>query len=205
MTRRRHGPSDEGAVAPALGQPSPPASTACEHRTCTRTKYFVDAPFDTSLAMSSPSVASEPTFSASRFSACLSTVPPLQPTRANTRRPRAALAISFAEEARVDCPSCTRGQRFPLDHVMNPPGSVGEQRPRYTDPSSQSARSSGDRALPCGGRGRKFESCRAHTRAKARAKAGPRTRAMMLSRGVLVEGTLISEVGQSPPSRRSSS
>src|SRR5207244_975816 len=25
-----------------------------------------------------------------------------------------------------------------------------------------SARSSGDRALPCGGRGRKFESCRAH-------------------------------------------
>src|SRR5207244_8178784 len=28
----------------------------------------------------------------------------------------------------------------------------------------QSARSSGDRALPCGGRGRMFESCRAHTR-----------------------------------------
>ena len=32
---------------------------------------------------------------------------------------------------------------------------------RYTTPSP-SARSSGDRALPCGGRGRTFESCRAH-------------------------------------------
>ena len=29
--------------------------------------------------------------------------------------------------------------------------------------ASASARSSGDRALPCGGRGRKFESCRAHS------------------------------------------
>jgi hypothetical protein len=29
------------------------------------------------------------------------------------------------------------------------------------------ARSSGDRALPCGGRGRMFESCRAHLRAYA--------------------------------------
>ena len=36
--------------------------------------------------------------------------------------------------------------------------------PGYTDPSRR-ARSSGDRALPCGGRGRKFESCRAHVRA----------------------------------------
>ena len=34
-------------------------------------------------------------------------------------------------------------------------------RPSYTD-RSPSARSSGDRALPCGGRGRTFESCRAH-------------------------------------------
>ena len=33
--------------------------------------------------------------------------------------------------------------------------------------SPQSARSSGDRALPCGGRGRKFESCRAHLREPA--------------------------------------
>ena len=32
----------------------------------------------------------------------------------------------------------------------------------YTDASPPRARSSGDRALPCGGRGRKFESCRAH-------------------------------------------
>ena len=31
------------------------------------------------------------------------------------------------------------------------------------------ARSSGDRALPCGGRGRKFESCRAHSRRKSTA------------------------------------
>ena len=36
----------------------------------------------------------------------------------------------------------------------------GTRRPRYTHPSR--ARSSGDRALPCGGRGRTFESCRAH-------------------------------------------
>jgi hypothetical protein len=34
---------------------------------------------------------------------------------------------------------------------------------RYTGPL-KSARSSGDRALPCGGRGRMFESCRAHPR-----------------------------------------
>ncbi len=37
----------------------------------------------------------------------------------------------------------------------------------------QSARSSGDRALPCGGRGRKFESCRAHSRAKTGPLRGP--------------------------------
>ena len=46
--------------------------------------------------------------------------------------------------------------------------------PGYTD--SPRARSSGDRALPCGGRGRKFESCRAHpsvSPGESRASAGP--------------------------------
>src|SRR6476620_11003442 len=38
--------------------------------------------------MSPPSLASDATFSASRFSACWSTVPPLQPARASTRRAR---------------------------------------------------------------------------------------------------------------------
>ena len=38
---------------------------------------------------------------------------------------------------------------------------VGRKPGRYTDPRPR-ARSSGDRALPCGGRGRTFESCRAH-------------------------------------------
>ena len=37
---------------------------------------------------------------------------------------------------------------------------VLDEPPRYTHLAR--ARSSGDRALPCGGRGRKFESCRAH-------------------------------------------
>ena len=36
------------------------------------------------------------------------------------------------------------------------------RRTRTATLSVPSARSSGDRALPCGGRGRKFESCRAH-------------------------------------------
>ena len=40
----------------------------------------------------------------------------------------------------------------------------------YTDPPR--ARSSGDRALPCGGRGRRFESCRAHRKAPASRVAG---------------------------------
>ena len=38
---------------------------------------------------------------------------------------------------------------------------AGRKPGRYTDPRPR-ARSSGDRALPCGGRGRTFESCRAH-------------------------------------------
>ncbi len=38
----------------------------------------------------------------------------------------------------------------------------GRRCPRAATLTSPSARSSGDRALPCGGRGRKFESCRAH-------------------------------------------
>ena len=45
----------------------------------------------------------------------------------------------------------------------------------YTD--APRARSSGDRALPCGGRGRKFESCRAHPEVRRRVRrAQPRGR-----------------------------
>jgi hypothetical protein len=48
---------------------------------------------------------------------------------------------------------------------------IAKGRPPYpaTLIRRQSARSSGDRALPCGGRGRKFESCRAHSAGKSAA------------------------------------
>ena len=47
--------------------------------------------------------------------------------------------------------------------VGRPPGAATLTAPR--------ARSSGDRALPCGGRGRTFESCRAHSRGSPRSSS----------------------------------
>ena len=77
------------------------------------------------------------------------------------RRPRAS-------------PSATSGERSTTTR-----SSRSAARPRgYTWPPR--ARSSGDRALPCGGRGRKFESCRAHCAVHPRA---PRTRRAGVSAG----------------------
>ena len=52
----------------------------------------------------------------------------------------------------------------------------GRRPPSPDTLTTSRARSSGDRALPCGGRGRKFESCRAHpsvSPGESRASAGP--------------------------------
>ena len=57
----------------------------------------------------------------------------------------------------------TSASRFPT----TPSSASAAQRGTATLTVPSRARSSGDRALPCGGRGRKFESCRAHPRKPA--------------------------------------
>ena len=69
--------------------------------------------------------------------------------RRRRRRPRDELG-SRASRSPTFAPRCPRA---PSSRSQGAP-------PGYTD--RPRARSSGDRALPCGGRGRKFESCRAH-------------------------------------------
>ena len=90
--------------------------------------------------------------------------------RARGRRGRPRRATG---RARHELPS--RASRLPTSESRFPraPSSTWRAGPHgYTD--CPRARSSGDRALPCGGRGRKFESCRAHDSTKPCSEAHAR-------------------------------
>ena len=79
---------------------------------------------------------------------------------------KAALAVGAAVGRAVGYESSYEpsGTPRPGDLVgLSMNGGRGERSPRPLH-CPQGARSSGDRALPCGGRGRMFESCRAHPR-----------------------------------------
>ena len=86
-----------------------------------------------------------------------------EPRSARPRRCASRTTSSAGSRARF------RGSRSPTSVSRCPTAPRSRSRaagPGYTDlpaPRQPRARSSGDRALPCGGRGRKFESCRAHS------------------------------------------
>ena len=108
----------------------------------------------------SPSPAS--TTAAIRTAACacssskVASCPPTTPSSASTGRPSAgSRAPSPTATACSRSPTC--GARFPTT-----PSSLTARGRRHSYTHPPRARSSGDRALPCGGRGRTFESCRAH-------------------------------------------
>ena len=92
--------------------------------------------------------------------------------RCSLRAQAAAERERFPIPGRIDVSVPHESHRFPVQGVMNLVLGKVRRHPA-TLSRRQSARSSGDRALPCGGRGRKFESCRAHSRAKAGPLRGP--------------------------------
>ena len=100
--------------------------------------------------------------------------------------------------------SATSGSEVPDD--ARPRGRREQHPARLTDPCP-SRPSSGDRALPCGGRGRTFESCRAHCLLSARsgsAVLGPRCLALRLTEAD-VDRLLAARRRASRPSRTRSS
>ena len=107
---------------------------------------------------------------------------PREPHAARRSRWRASARARRAEVRRGDdvvgrVTSAVPGLALAYVRAEVPEGAeltvAGRPRPDTLTPR---ARSSGDRALPCGGRGRKFESCRAHFLAARARAARPRGR-----------------------------